>query len=192
MRAGLKPLRLGLNRSARPVQSRIHLKPRVPRQLHTGLAGLLALALLAGFVAWVSAEPFWISVGHATSGTATVRTCKGSGLRLRCTGTFHAKSGRFSAQAVTMTAVPRKARQPGAAVPARMVSAGGRIAYAGSNHGLYLRWLLGLILVVMCGGGIAWATGATRLPSRRARLAASLASVVAPLLLFAGILCATW
>jgi hypothetical protein len=73
-----------------------------------------------------------------------------------------------------------------------MVSAGGRIAYAGNPAALHLRWVLGITLVVLCGLGIGWVTGAGRLADRRARTAGYATSVAAPLLLLIGMLIVSW
>jgi hypothetical protein len=72
-----------------------------------------------------------------------------------------------------------------------MVSATGRLAYAGDRTGLAWRWSLGLVLMLVCGGAIALATGAHRLPRRRARWYALLASVTGPLLLMGAMLVIT-
>ncbi|GEM_PF-1487663 len=162
------------------------------RQPAVGLVALLLLTLLAGFIAWVNADAFWLAVGHRSSGTATVSGCTGTGLGVRCTGSFAADDHGFAAPSVVLSAVPLQARHAGAAVPATMVSARGRIAYAGAPQRLLLRWLLGLALVLLCGLGIAWATGAWRLTGRAARTGAFLTSLGAPLVLFVGIVAAAW
>ena len=51
------------------------------------------------------------------------------------------------------------------------------------------RWVA---LVVLCGLGIAWATGAGRLETPRARLTAYAMSVGGPLVLAAGVLAVAW
>ena len=144
--------------------------------------------MLAGFLAWASADAFWLAVGHGRTGTATVARCAGSGLTSRCTGTF--TGGGFTAPGVAVAGLPPAARQPGSTVAAEMVSAHGRVAYAGRAHDP--RWALGFGLVVLCGMVIAWATGAGRLPGTRARLTAWAASFAGPLLLLAGALAVTW
>jgi hypothetical protein len=148
---------------------------------------LVAFALLAGFFSWVSAEPFWLSVGHGTAGTATVSSCTGSGVRQRCLATVQGSG--FRSERVTL--VGAQGAQ-GQVFPVRVVGAEARIAYAGDSNGLRLRWLIGLVLVLLCGLGIAWGTGTNRLPTRRSRLAALGTSVAAPLLLFVATLTATW
>jgi hypothetical protein len=163
---------------------------RKPRSPVLGLAALLLLSLLAGFFGWVSADPFWLAVGHARPGTATVTTCAGTGLQARCVGTFAGSS--FSRDRVAVSALPPEAQRPGVTVAARMVSAQGRIAYAGRPAALHVRWILGMALVLLCGLGIGWATGAGRLASRRARLIGYVMSVAGPLVLFAGVLAVSW
>ena len=173
---------------ARPVRRR----SRRPRPPALGLSALLLLALIAGFVAWVNADAFWLAVGHRQAGTATVTNCSGHGLGTRCTGTFAADSGGFSTTRVALSALPQEARHAGATVRAAMVSAKGRAAYAGAPGRLVVRWLIGLVLVLLCGLGIAWATGSWQLASRRARAGAVATSLGAPLVLFVGILAAAW
>jgi hypothetical protein len=72
-----------------------------------------------------------------------------------------------------------------------MVSPGGWEAYAGDRSSLYLRWIPGLVVVLLCGLGIAWGTGVSRLPRRRRMLAVA-ASVAGPLLLAVGLFVAAW
>jgi hypothetical protein len=160
-----------------------------PRHPAVGLAALVALALLAAFFGWVSADSFWLAVGHAEGGTATVTRCAGSGLGARCVGTF--KASDFSRERVALSALPRQARHPGAAVPARMVSESGRIAYSGNPAALHIRWMLDFALILLCGAGIGWATGAGRV-DQRARTAGYAASVSAPVLLLVGMLIYSW
>jgi hypothetical protein len=157
-----------------------------------GLVGVFAFALLAGFFAWVSAEPFWLALGHGTRGVATVERCSGSGIEQRCHGEFTAADGSFRSERVALVAVPGQARHAGRSVDAAMVSAAGRIAYAGDRGGLLLRWTLGWAVVLLCGLGTAWATGASRLSRPGARLGAWITSLAAPALLLAGVLAATW
>jgi hypothetical protein len=174
----------------RPVQAsprRVTKKSRPPA---LGLSALVLLGLLAGFFGWVSADPFWLAVGHAQQGTVTVTKCTGTGLQARCVGTF--KGSSFSRDRIAVSALSRAEQRPGVKVTARMVSATGRTAYAGRLASLHLRWILGVALVLLCGLGIGWATGAGRLESRRARLIAYLLSLGGPLLLVAGALAVTW
>ena len=169
-------------------------KPKVARRTKgyrrpgVGLPALVLLALLAGFLAWVSADAFWIAMGHGRTGTATVTRCAGGGLDSRCTGTFTARG--FTARRVALAGLPREARRQGATAAATMASARGRVAYARRVHDP--RWAIGFGLALLCGLAIAWATGAGRLPRRGARLGAFAASLAGPLLLLAGALAVTW
>ncbi|BCJ43001.1 hypothetical protein GCM10010168_02580 [Actinoplanes ianthinogenes] len=157
------------------------------------LASLIGLSLLAAFFAWVSAEPFWLAAGHGDTGYATTTRCHGTGLTQRCTGRFTATDGQFTARRVTLLGITGDAREPGAVSGARMVSATSRQAYtAPPGLLMHLRWTLGFLLVLICGYGIAGATGARRLESPRARRYALLASVCGPLLLLAGFLIAAY
>lgn len=159
----------------------------------TALLALLALGLTAAFFGWVSAEPFWLAVGHGDKGYATTARCHGSGLSQRCIGRFTSDEERFSVSRVTLLGVSGDARRPGAVSPARMVSPTSAQAYIGPAGALmHLRWTLGFLLVLICGYGIAEATGARRLESRRARRRAVLACVAGPLLLLAGFLIAAF
>ncbi|MBG0561560.1 hypothetical protein [Actinoplanes aureus] len=159
----------------------------------TALLALLTFGLMAAFFGWVSAEPFWLAVGHGDKGYATTTRCHGSGLTQRCTGRFAAGDGQFSVSPVTLLGVSGDGRQAGAVSPARMVSRGSTQAYAApAGLLMHLRWALGFLLVLICGYGIAETTGARRLESRRARRRAVLASVAGPLLLLAGFLIAAY
>ncbi|MGW0431533.1 hypothetical protein ACWDV4_03125 [Micromonospora sp. NPDC003197] len=75
-----------------------------PRHPMAGLSGLLTLTLLTSFFAWVSAEPLWLAVGHGERGTATVLSCTGNGIGLRCRGTFVADDGIAAGRDLTSTA----------------------------------------------------------------------------------------
>lgn len=167
--------------------------PRTPRRPTSGLPGLVALALVAAFFGWVSAEPFWLAVGHGDRGTATVARCTGDGVTQRCTGAFAAADGRFTVDRVTLLGVEPAGRSAGAVTPARMVSPDSRQAYVGATGLLlHLRWVLGFVLVLLCGYGIAGLTGARRLETARARRAAVLTSLAGPLVLLGGFLGAAY
>lgn len=162
---------------------------RPPRGPAAGLAGLLALGLIAAFFAWVSAEPFWLAFGHGRSGLATVEQCTGGGVTQRCRGQFQAADGRPAATSVTLLGVAPGQRSPGTIAPARMVSGTSQQAYVGDAGWLIqLRWVLGFLLVVLSGLGIAALTGARRLGNARARRGALIMSLTGPLLLLAGFL----
>lgn len=173
-------------------------KPPVPpRRAGFALTMLVVLALLATFFAWVTAEPLWLAVGHADRGTATVTACSGSGVVQRCVGAFTVSDGTFTVEKVAMLGVGAGQRQAGTAIAARMVAAhrcgdtpAGCRAYMIGHPGVHLRWAAGLLLVLLCGFGIAWATGAFRLD--RGRLAALAASLGGPVLLALGFLVAAW
>ncbi|GID94387.1 hypothetical protein ACFQFC_26945 [Amorphoplanes digitatis] len=167
--------------------------PRNPRRPATGLLGLLALGLVAAFFAWVSAEPLWLAAGHGDRGSATVLRCTGSGVTQRCTGQFTAAGGAYRVDDLTLLGVEPDRRATGSIAPARMVSGDSRQAYVGSTGMLvHLRWALGLVLLLVCGLGIAGLTGARRLDTARARHGALLISIAGPLVLLAGFLAAAY
>jgi hypothetical protein len=159
----------------------------------TALLALVTLALVAAFFAWVSAEPFWLAVGHGERGYATTASCTGTGVTQRCTGRFAAADGGYSVGQVTLLGVSGDRRANGATADARMVSPDSRQVYLGDTGVLvHLRWILGFVLVLFCGYGIAGLTGARRLESARARRGAVLVSLAGPLLLLAGFLLAAY
>jgi hypothetical protein len=174
-------------------RGRAHSTARSPRPAAPGLLGLVALALIAAFFSSVSAEPFWLAVGHGDRGTATVARCVGSGVTQRCAGSFAAAGGAFVAPKVTLLGVDPSHRAPGSTAAARMVDRHSRQAYVG-NTGLlvHLRWMLGFVLVALCGIGIAALTGTRQLETERARRTALLISLAGPLLLLAGFLTAAF
>ncbi|GIE83615.1 hypothetical protein [Actinoplanes regularis] len=170
---------------------------RRPRQPITNpvasMLALVGLSLVASFFAWVSAEPFWLATGHGDPGYATTTRCHGDGLTQRCTGRFAAADGRFTVGRVTLLGITGSGREPGTISGARMVNASSTQAYAAPSGLLpHLRWVLGFLLVLVCGYGIAGATGARQLESRRARRAALLGSVAGPVLLLLGFLIAAY
>ncbi|SNY05703.1 hypothetical protein [Paractinoplanes atraurantiacus] len=154
---------------------------------------LVALGLVAAFFAWVSAEPFWLAVGHGDLGNATTTVCTGTGVTQRCAGQFTADDGSYTIARVTLLGVEGTGRQPGAVTPAKMVSPDSQQAYLGGTGALLqLRWLLGFALVLLCGYAIAGVTRARQLPSARARRGAILLSLAGPLALLAGFLAAAY
>ncbi|WP_430780759.1 hypothetical protein [Actinoplanes sp. G11-F43] len=168
-------------------------RPPPPRNPVTALAALVLLSLVAAFFGWVSAEPFWLAVGHGDHGYATTARCQGDGLAQRCTGRFTTADGSLIVSRVTLLGVSGDGRQPGAITPARMVGPESDQAYtAPAGTVMHLRWGLGFLLVLICGYGIAVATGARRMPSRPARRGATLASFLCPLLLLGGFLAAAY
>ena len=183
------PPLLRMGRSSASTQ-KIRRKPgrraRHPKRPAGGLAALLALALLAGFFAWTSAEPLWLAAGRGEVGRATITRCQGKGVLRRCVATF--RSPAFTAERV---AVLGGAGAVGVEVSARMVGRTGRIAYVGGDEGLHARWSIGLGLLLLCGAAIAWLTGANRLPTRRHRTWAVALSFALPLALLVGMVTAT-
>ncbi|WP_233219624.1 hypothetical protein [Micromonospora sp. RP3T] len=167
-------------------------RPVHPPNPPAGLAVLVTLSLLAAFFAWVSADPFWLAVGHSTGGTVMITECAGGGLTQRCRGIFQADGDRFQAQGVRVSGVPAGHTATGSTLPARMTGPGGATAYADSGVGRHLRWLLGLALVAGCAAGIARWTGATRLADPRQRRWAVGLAVAGPLLILIGFLAAAW
>ncbi|WP_213452945.1 hypothetical protein [Rhizomonospora bruguierae] len=159
--------------------------PRPPRRPVFGLPATVVFALLAAFFGWVSAEPLWLALGHAERGTATVIRCAGDGVTERCVGDFSAPG--FTAEGVALLNLPPGEHGADSRVPALMVSPGSSRAYAGAEvtAGVHVRWAVGLALTLLCGLGIAWATGARRLDPARARHLAVLLSLAAPLALAA-------
>jgi hypothetical protein len=150
---------------------------------------MLALGLVAAFFAWVSAEPFWLAVGHGDRGSATVERCTGSGVGQRCTGRFVAANGAYRVDQLALFGVEPGQRATGAVSAARMVSSDSRQAYVGGTGVLmHLRWALSFVLVLLCGLGIAGLTGARRLDSAPARRGALLFSLAGPLALLCGFL----
>ncbi|GIE27827.1 hypothetical protein Ait01nite_008720 [Actinoplanes italicus] len=155
----------------------------------TALFCLVVLSLVAAFFGWVSAEPFWLAVGHGDRGYATTTLCQGDGLTQRCTGRFATADGGSTVSQVTLLGIDGDRRHPGAVSPARMVSPdSGQVYTAPAGPLMHLRWGLGFLLVLICGYGIAEATGARRLPTRPTRRSATIASFLGPLLLLGGFL----
>ncbi len=164
--------------------------PKKPRSPLVGLTALVLLAFVATFFAWFSAGPLWMSLGHSQHGVAKVANCPVAGTPVRC-AEFTADGGDFTATVTLLGPVGARAAE-GATVPAQMVSRTDTMAYAGDRSSLYLRWIPELAIVLLCGFGIAWATGTYRLPGRRAKVVGLLASLGGPILLVAGMLAVTW
>jgi hypothetical protein len=178
----------------RPAHAQPRRRPdRATRQPVGALLALVVLSLVSAFFAWVSAEPFWLAVGHGERGYATTTQCTGSGVGQRCVGRFAAADGGFTVARVTLLGVGPGERVAGTVSPARMVSRDSHRSYLGDTSPLLqLRWLLGFSLVLFCGYVIAGVTGARRLETGRARRGAVLASLAGPLLLLGGFLIAAW
>lgn len=167
------------------------LAPSGPKPLRRPILAVPALVLFAIaslFFAWVSAEPFWLTVGHGDSGTLTVTECSGGDIAPRCIGTFTAAD--YTTTGIKV-AGDNRLMEPGAVVSAQAVSDSARRAYVGDIRGLYLRWLIGLGLVICCGAAITVVTGAWRL-RRSARWPAALIGLSAPLALSAVVLAVAW
>jgi len=168
-------------------------KARGTRGPVAGLVGLVTMALVAAFFSWVSAEPFWLAVGHGDRGVATVGRCSGAGVTQRCHGSFAAADGAYAVERLTLLGVDGASRTAGSLVPARMVSPDSRQAYIGrTGWMLHLRWALGFVLVLLCGYGIAGMTGARLLETGRARRSAVLISLAGPVILLCGFLAAAY
>ncbi|WP_201753274.1 hypothetical protein [Micromonospora rubida] len=167
-------------------------RPARPPEPWQGLSALLALSLLAAFFAWVSAGPFWLAVGHRVAGTVVIGECTGGGLTQRCRGIFTADDGRFVTFGVRISGVPTERSATGSVLPAAMTGPASDAAYADTGVGRHLSWLLGLLLVLACGGAIARCTGATLFADRRARRWAVAAAVAGPLVITAGFLVDAW
>lgn len=154
----------------------------------------MAFGLLAAFFSWQAAEPLWLALGVGADGTATTTRCDAAAGTVatadsrpeqtyRCV-VFDAADGSYQAVDVELFGTDA------ATAPARMISASASRAYAADPAGLHLRWTVGLALVLACGAGIAWATGARRLDPPGLRRRAVLLSFAGPLLLTAGFLIA--
>ncbi|MFY1675112.1 hypothetical protein ACN27G_35115 [Plantactinospora sp. WMMB334] len=179
--------------AAKAALQRVARPPKPQRHPALGLAGVILCSLLTSFFAWVTAEPFWLAVGHGEPGIATVLGCTGRGLGQHCRGEFLADSGLFRVHDVQLIGVDGDHRDPGTPLVARMTGAESAKAYVGVGTGqLHLRWMLGLGMVLLCAAGAGWVTGALRLPDRRTRHATILVSVAGPLLLTAGFLLAAF
>jgi hypothetical protein len=185
------PTGLAPGRRPRPVQTgRPHRHRKPPRRPAFGLPLLLVFALAAAFFAWVSATPLLLTAGHGSRGVATVATCSVHGIDRSCAEFVAADKG-FSA-AVTLLGPGSTHAKAGQKIDAQMVSRGSSLAYAGNNTDLLLHWIPGVVLIVLCGFGIAWATGALRLADRRTRSLALIGSFGGPILVFVGMLAYAW
>jgi hypothetical protein len=186
MPAALTPVR-----RPEPIRTgRPHRHRKRPRRPALGLPLLLLFALAAAFFAWVSATPLLLTAGHGSRGVATVATCSVHGIDRSC-AEFVAADKSFSA-AVTLLGPASTHAKAGQKIDAQMVSRGSSLAYAGNKGDLLLHWVPGVVLLVLCGFGVAWATGALRLTGRRTRSLALLGSFGGPFLLFAGMLAYAW
>lgn len=150
---------------------------------------VIVLALISAFFSWVSVEPLWLAVGHGTPGTATVTRCAGDGMTRRCVGEFH--TGSFAVTRISVLGLTDEMAVPGTTVAAEMVNERSHRAYAGGSFAL--RWLPGLILVLLCGLGIFLISGVRRFTTdRRERWAAFSISLACPFLITIGFLAAAF
>lgn len=147
-------------------------KRRPPVKPAVVLPSVILFALLSAFFSWVSAEPLWLAAGHGDTATATVTKCTGDGLTRRCLG-------EIDGARVVLHGVSAGA---GTRVSVQRVGPHSHDAYAGA---LFLRWFLGLVMVLLCGLGI----GAVTRSRDRASWGTCLA---APLLVTVGFLAATF
>jgi hypothetical protein len=170
----------------RPVRRARRVRRNRPGRAWIGLPALLVLLFVAALVAWVSAEPFWLDAGHGTTGTGTVVSKTD-----RCRVTFAAAGGGFTTSTVDLAGVDPDQCMVGTAVPAQMVSADAARAYVADRAGLRLRWAVGAGVLLLCGWGIAWATGARRFQGWQRRTATAM-SLSGPLVIAATMLAVTY
>src|SRR5439155_1068330 len=98
--------------------------PKKPRHPLRVFPLLLLLAAATTVFAWVSAEPFWLSVGGGHAGTVKVTRCVGEGLTRRCVGDFTPAAAHDAAAPLTgvpVTGAAEPQRQQGTELAARMV-----------------------------------------------------------------------
>lgn len=152
----------------------------------------MVVAAAAAFLGWVSAEPLWLAVGRGVTGTATVTDCTGDGYGRRCLGEFAAQTG-FTVDRVRLFGVPPVDQAAGAELTARMLHRERDTAYVVADLVvLHLRWSVGWGLTVLLGVLLVWGSGARRLATAAARRVATVAALLAPILLAAGFLAAVW
>lgn len=82
--------------------------------------------------------------------------------------------------------------RPGMAIPARLTSRSIGLVYAGDRSGATLRCAIAMAAVLLCGVGMAWASGAARLATRTAKTTVWSLSLAGPLLLTVGLVIAAW
>lgn len=173
---------------ARPDEPRRRTRDRhATRHPALGIAAAIVLTLISAFFGWVSAQPFWLSAGLGTSGTATVTSCE-RGVDARCIGTF--SSPAFTSQTIRVSGVPEEQRRRGATLPARMLDAESGWAYVGATG---LQWRAGLLAAVLCCALVPLATGVRRLRTagRGAQLTIWAVGFCGPFLLTLGVMVAT-
>lgn len=181
------------DRTEPPKRSRktpIRTADKNPRSTPVALFSMIGLALVSAFFGWVSAAPFWLSVGHNVSGTVVVNECEASGIAPRCVGDFIPRGSDDKVPGVRVTG-DVEAKRVGETVSAHAVTSQSPIVYVGDDAGLWLRWTLGLGLVVVCGFAIAAVTGSWRWHGR-ARLVTVLVSIAGPVAFWLGAVALTW
>jgi hypothetical protein len=169
----------------RPVRASARRRPRGVKPL-IAVPALMVLLTVGTFVAGLSAEPFWLAIGHGHDGTATVVSAG-----VRCRATFVAADESFATSTVDLVNTDTAGCVVGTAVPASMVSSVATRAFATDTAGLRLRWLVGAGLLLLLGLLTAWATGAVRFRGWRWPVAVG-ASVAAPWMIAATVLATTY
>lgn len=167
--------------AAEPGRRRLRLEA-TPRSKWLALPGTVMLGLLAVFFCWVSAEPFWLSMGHGVQGTVSVSECGSGGPGSGCHGQFTPDHGGDPWFGMRLSGDP-DAGQAGAELDARAVSERASVVYVGDDWGLHLRWGMGLAMALACGVGVAAVSGAWRWRGR-ARVATVGVSLAGPAVLW--------
>lgn len=152
------------------------------------LPGLILVGCVMVFFAWVSAEPFWLSVGKSEAGTVTVDRCEGGEFAPRCIGTFSSDAGTMALERVRLTG---DSAEPGDDISAVVTGTSATSAYAGSDSGLYLRWVSGFTLVWLGALVLVPISGAWRL-EKKVRRFAVLSCFATPVVVIAGALALAW
>ncbi|WP_344312047.1 hypothetical protein [Fodinicola feengrottensis] len=166
-----------------PKRSQLHDRRRTAgRRPLFGLVALVILTFGGAFFGWVSADPFWLSVGRGSQGTVTVTDCMSRGVGQTCIGNY--KSPGYTARDITIAGLP-PSQQKGVQ-PARMLSAKHAWAYTTSNRGLQMRWGIGAFFALLLGFLAASGTGAKYLRpfGRRRVFAARVLAFAGPVLAF--------
>ena len=76
-------------------------RPRAPHRTAPGLIALVALGLIAAFFSWVSAEPFWLAVGHGDPASPPWPSAPDRGSTPALLRLVHAADGGFAVPRVT-------------------------------------------------------------------------------------------
>ncbi|WP_020525905.1 hypothetical protein [Catelliglobosispora koreensis] len=155
-------------------------KIKRPLRMSIALPLVIVLGLFSAFFSWVTAEPLWLAVGHGSTSTAVVTKCVGNGLTQRCQG---------EVDGLRVTLLGLESPHVGERVEVQRVNDTSHRAYSG---GVFMRWFTGLLMVLLCGCGIALALGVQRQPASRERWAAAGTAFAGPLLVTVGFLAATF